>query len=78
MTGVVRSVTKAVGLTPDVPSPAKPPPPPTPDNSAEQLAAAERDRTLRAATGGRAADILTGGQGVTDEYESVKKRLLGA
>jgi hypothetical protein len=62
-------------------APAKvlePPPPPTIDNSAEILAASERERALRMSTSGRAADILTTGRGADEEVETVKKRLLGA
>lgn len=55
--------------------PAPPPPPPTPDNSAEELRKVEDERTRRTRSAGRAADILTSGQGVMDEVMSAKKTL---
>lgn len=63
-----------------MPDPIKPPAaapaPPTIDTAADRLA--EQNYALRLGTGGRQSDVLTSGLGVTDEYQSVKKRLLGA
>lgn len=59
-------------------APTPPPPPPTAESTAEITAKAERERAIRVASSGRAADLITGGQGVTDEYQSAKKKLLGA
>jgi hypothetical protein len=56
--------------------PRAPAAPPGIDTAADRLA--QQDYALRLGAGGRQSDVLTGGQGVTDEYESVKKRLLGA
>jgi len=59
-------------------SPTPPPPPPPPerdDAEVQEAALKERLRTARAR--GRAANILTGGQGVTEPTPSVRKRLLG-
>lgn len=63
---------------PEMPKPAAAPP--TIDTAADAAAdkLAEQDYALRLGTGGRQSDIKTSALGVTDEYESVKKRLLGA
>lgn len=63
------------GGSPKISAPAPAPPPPTIDDTAERVARAERERAMRVQS--RQADIKTSGAGVTDEYESVKKRLLG-
>lgn len=60
------------GKTPAAPAP---PPPPTVDNSAEELRKAEESQRMRAASAGRASDILTSGLGATDEFASAKKKL---
>lgn len=59
-------------------APTPPPPPPTAESTAEATAKAERERAIRVGSSGRAADMITGGQGVTDEFQSAKKKLLGA
>lgn len=64
------------GSKPKAPPP--PPPPPTPDNKAEQLAAEANDQRLRAAQAGRASTMLTGGEGVEEDIQTAKKKLLGA
>lgn len=59
-------------------SPSAPPPPPAPptvDNSAEKLKKVEEAQRIRAASSGRASDLLTSGQGATDEYMTAKKKL---
>lgn len=56
--------------------PAPPPPAPERDDKAVQDAALQ-ERLRRARARGRAANILTGGQGVTDPLQSARKRLLG-
>lgn len=60
------------------PSPPPPPPPPPPkrdDKEVQEAALKERLRRARAA--GRAANILTGGRGITAPLEATRKRLLG-
>lgn len=65
-------------IMPDPPKMPKPPAaPPTIDTAADNRLA-QQDYALRLGAGGRQSDVLTSGLGVTDEYESVKKRLLGA
>ncbi len=60
-------------------SPKPPPPPPPPpqrsDEEVQQAALQERLRQARAR--GRAANILTGGEGVTAPAPASRKRLLG-
>lgn len=58
------------------PKPAPPPPAPTADNS-EVQAAAEAERIRSQKLAGRASTMLTGGDGVTEEVETAKKKLLG-
>lgn len=60
-------------------SPTPPPPPPEPAErtDAEVQEAALQERLRQARARGRAANILTGGQGVTEPTPSVRKRLLG-
>jgi len=57
----------------------KPPPPPKPPgmSSAEVDAAAANERARVAAMQGRASTMLTGGDGVDDEADLAKKKLLG-
>lgn len=57
------------------PAPPPPPEPPTVDNSAEELKKAEESQRIRAASSGRASDLLTSGKGATDEYMTAKKKL---
>lgn len=59
-------------------APAPPPPPPTPDTKSEDLAREANEQRLRAAQAGRASTILTGGEGVEEDAQTAKKKLLGA
>ena len=60
------------------PAPLPPaPPPPTPDDPAVEAARKRAQRAARLAKG-RAATILTGGQGLTGDTSATKKTLLGA
>jgi hypothetical protein len=61
-----------------VKAPPAPPPPPDPNVASEKLAAEAQAERLRAAAGGRASTMLTGGEGVEEEANTAKKRLLGA
>ena len=58
------------------PKPPAPPPPPT-DNS-QAVKDAETAQRVRAAIGGRASNMLTGGEGLEDEAVTAKKKLLGS
>lgn len=58
------------------PTPAPPPPPPARDNGEVQEAALQ-ERLRQARARGRSANILTGGQGVTEAVPAARKRLLG-
>lgn len=66
----------AIFAKPPAPLPTAPPPP-TPEDPAVEAA---RKRAQRAALNakGRAATILTGGQGLTGDTPATKKTLLGA
>ena len=59
------------------PSPPPPPPPPPPTPKPDSSAGADA-RTKERQRYSRRKTILTGGQGVEDEAEIVKKTLLGA
>lgn len=61
--------------TPKAPAP---PPPPTPDTKSEDLAREANEQRMRAAQAGRASTILTGGEGVDEDVQTAKKKLLGA
>lgn len=61
---------------PKMPPPPAPPPPPS-LSSAEVRDAAERNRRRSALASGRASTMLTGGDGLADEPETARKRLLG-
>lgn len=56
--------------------PAPPPPTPGTDDAAAREAALQ-ERLRRARARGRAANILTGGQGVASPLQTARKRLLG-
>jgi len=60
--------------------PSPPPPAPLPPTPEDPVVEAARKRAQRAAqhTKGRAATILTGGQGLTGDMPINKKTLLGA
>lgn len=59
-------------------SPTPPPPPAPPErDDAEVQEAALQERLRQARARGRAANILTGGQGVTDPVPTARKKLLG-
>ena len=59
---------------------APPPPPPslTEDSAAEKLAKEADEQRIRAGAAGRASTMLTTGEGVTEELNTAKKKLLGA
>jgi hypothetical protein len=59
------------------PTPPPPPPPPPERTDAEVQDAALQERLRQARARGRAANILTGGEGVTDPAPVARKRLLG-
>lgn len=63
------------GSKPKAPPP--PPPPPTEDSAAEKLAREANEQRMRAGAG-RASTMLTTGEGVTEELNTAKKKLLGA
>ena len=50
---------------------------PTVDNKSAELEAAAAESRRRVASGGRASDMLTGGDGVEGEAPVAKKKLLG-
>jgi hypothetical protein len=56
--------------------PAPPPPAPERDDKDVQDAAL-KERLRRSRARGRAANILTGGQGVAEPLQAARKRLLG-
>lgn len=64
------------GSKPKAPPP--PPPPPTEDSAAEKLAREANEQRMRAVAAGRASTMLTTGEGVTEELNTAKKKLLGA
>lgn len=64
------------GSKPKAPPP--PPPPPDPNIEAERLRKEAEEQRIRSASGGRASTMLTGGEGVEEEANTAKKRLLGA
>lgn len=64
------------GSKPKAPPP--PPPPPTEDSAAEKLAREANEHRMRAGAAGRASTMLTTGEGVTEELNTAKKKLLGA
>lgn len=64
------------GAKPKAPPP--PPPPPTEDSAAEKLAREANEQRMRAGAAGRASTMLTTGEGVTEELNTAKKKLLGA
>jgi hypothetical protein len=64
------------GSKPKAPPP--PPPPPTEVSAAPGLKAAADEQRMRAGAAGRASTMLTGGEGVKDDVETAKKKLLGA
>lgn len=59
------------------PKPPPPPPPPPERSDAEVQEAALRERLRQSRARGRAANILTGGEGVTEPTPTTRKRLLG-
>lgn len=66
------------GLFSSPSAPTPPPPPEPPEKSdAEVQEAALQERLRRARQRGRAANILTGNQGVTGDAPAVQKTLLG-
>lgn len=64
------------GSKPKAPPP--PPPPPTEESAADKLAKEANEQRIRAGTAGRASTMLTGGEGVEEDVQTAKKRLLGA
>lgn len=59
------------------PKPSPPPPPPPARSDAEVQEAALQERLRQSRVRGRAANILTGGEGVTAPAPATRKRLLG-
>ncbi len=59
-------------------APPPPPPPPTEDSAADKLEKEAKEQRIRAGSAGRASTMLTGGEGVTEEAKTAKKKLLGA
>ena len=59
-------------------APKAPAPPPPPKDDSAAVEAAAKDQRIRAASGGRASTMLTGGEGVEEGVETAKKKLLGA
>lgn len=67
----------AIFSKPATPTPLPPPPPPTRDDPAVDAARKRAQIAARNAKG-RAATILTGGQGLSGDAPAHKKTLLGA
>lgn len=58
--------------------PKAPAPPPPPTDNTQAVKDAEAAQRQRAAIGGRASTMLTGGEGVEDDAVTAKKKLLGS
>lgn len=78
MSSVVSSIGSIFSGGKSKPKAPPPPPPPTDESAADRLAKEANDQRIRSGAAGRASTMLTGGDGVEEDVQTAKKKLLGA